>query len=469
MVGQHKTVLRDGFASHAIPNLAEIKVEWLPVETLRINVRNARTHPKKQIRQIANSILANGFLGLIIIDEDGIVLAGHGRLAAAKLLGLRRVPTQRLSGLTDVQKRAFTLADNKISENAGWNREILVKELGELGALLEPTEWDLSMTGFEAPEIDALFGDLGIDTPDPVEDLPPLEERAVSRAGDLWILNSHRLTCDNARSGGGLDRLMDGVRADMVFADPPYGRKVSDIQGRGRIKHPEFHEGSGEQTSPQYIDFLQKTLGNAARHSRDGAIHYICHDWRHTSELNAAAQTVYGEMLNLCVWAKTTPGQGSFYRSQHELIGVFRVGKEGHQNNICLGRFGRNRGNLWTYAGMNGFGAGRMELLAAHPTVKPVPLIADAMRDCTTRGDVVLDPFVGSGSAILAAEKIGRRGYGVEIEPRYVDVTIRRWEAFTKRDAVLESDGRTFAEVKAERLEESPARNHSRVAAGRRK
>jgi DNA modification methylase len=169
-------------------------------------------------------------------------------------------------------------------------------------------------------------------------------------------------------------------------------------------------------------------------------------------ELITAGRTVYSAMLNLCVWAKTTPGQGSFYRSQHELVGVFRVGTKSHQNNIELGRFGRNRSNLWTYPGVNGFGAGRMELLAAHPTVKPIALIADAMRDCTTKGDIVLDTFVGSGSTILAAEKVGRRGYGLEYEPRYVDVSIRRWEAHTKAEAILDGDGRTFAEVQAERL-----------------
>ena len=347
------------------------------------------------------------------------------------------------------------------------DREILVKELGELSILLEPTEWDISLTGFEPAEIDTLFKDLGPETPDPAEELPPLEQHVISRSGDLWILGVHRLACADARSRPDIDRVMNGASADAVFTDPPYNQRLQKILSWRRIKPLEFHEASGEQTSSEYIDFLTVTLGNSAAVSRDGAIHYVFHDWRGSREVEVAATTVYAEKLNLCIWAKTTPGQGSFYRSQHELIGVYRVGRKGHQNNICLGRFGRNRSNLWTYAGMNTFGAGRMKLSAAHPTPKPVALVADAIKDCTTRGDIVLDPFIGSGSAIIAAEKVGRRAYGVEYEPRYVDVAVRRWEAFTKMEAILEGDGRTFAEVEAERADEL-AHRHTKPNAGSR-
>jgi hypothetical protein len=424
------------------------------LETIRPNPRNSRTHSKKQIRQIAASILAHGFLGLIVIDENCIILAGHGKYLAAKLLGMPSVPTLQVIGLTDVQKRTFVIADNKISENAGWDREILVKELGDLGELLAPLNWDISLTGFEAPEVDALFADLGTERPEPEDTLPPLETVAVSKAGDLWALDRHRLVCADARSQQDLDRLMTGSRARMVCADPPYNTRVADVQGRGWIKHPEFAFASGEMSEVQYVQFLEEALGNAARVSAEGAVHYVFHDWRRSVEVNTAGRTVYGAMLNLCVWAKTCAGQGSFYRSQHEFVGVFRVGGSGHQNNVCLGRFGRNRSNLWTYAGVTGFGGGRMELLALHPTVKPIALVADAIRDCTTRGDIVLDPFIGSGTTILAAEKVGRHGYGVEFEPRYVDAAIRRWQAFTKQEAVLEDDGRTFAQVQAERSSE---------------
>jgi DNA modification methylase len=422
-----------------------------PPESLRSNPRNARTHSKRQIRQLANSIKAAGFIGAVIIDENEVLLAGHARWEACKLVGMSLVPTIQVTGLSEAQKRAFVLADNKIAENGGWDREILAAELGDLAELLPVHNWNLSLTGFEPAEIDALLADVQDSKPDPADTLPPPDDHVVTRSGDLWCLGRHRLLCGDARSRTSLDRLMRDGRARMVFADVPYNVQIARVQGRGRIKHPEFAYVSGEMSRVQYIDFLEEALCNAARISTNGAVHYVCSDWRHIEELIAAGRTVYGAMLNLCVWGKTNAGQGSFYRSQHELIGVFRVGTEHHQNNVELGRFGRNRSNLWTYAGANGFGTGRMEL-GMHPTVKPIALVADAMRDCTAKGDAVLDPFLGSGTTLLAAEKLGRRGYGLEFEPRYVDVSIRRWEAYTKSEAMLDGDGRTFAEVKAERV-----------------
>ena len=372
-----------------------------------------------------------------------MILAGHGRRDAAILLGMDLVPTVKVTGLSDAQKRIFALADNKLCENAGWDREVLAVELGELAELLPPLNWDLTVTGFEAAEIDTLFADLGAEKPDPADTLPRLEHDAVTRPGDLWGLGRHRLLCGDARSPADPDRLMAGARARMVFTDPPYNLRIANVQGRGRIKHAEFAYASGEMSEQEYIAFLEESLGNAARVSIDGAVHYVCIDWRHVAELIAAGRAVYGTMLNICVWCKTNAGQGSYYRAQHELISVFRVGDASHQNNIQLGRFGRNRSNVWAYAGVNGFAAGRMDMLAMHPTVKPVALVADAMRDCTTKGDVVLDPFLGSGTTILAAEKIGRRAYGLDCEPKYVDVAIQRWQAYTKSEAVLEGDGRT--------------------------
>jgi DNA modification methylase len=421
-----------------------------PPGSLRSNPRNARTHSKRQIRQLANSIKTAGFIGAVIIDENEVLLAGHARWEACKLSGMSLVPTIQVTGLSEAQKRVFVLADNKIAENAGWDREILAVELGDLAELLPVNNWNLSLTGFEPAEVDALLADMQDSKPDPADALPPLDDHAVTRSGDLWCLGQHRLLCGDARSRTGIDQLMGDARARMVFADVPYNLQIARVQGRGRIKHPEFAYASGEMSRVQYIDFLEQALGNAVRISTNGAVHYVCNDWRHIEELIAAGRTVYGAMLNLCVWAKTNAGQGSFYRSQHELIGVFRVGTERHQNNVELGRFGRNRSNLWTYAGANGFGTGRTALLGMHPTVKPIALVADAMRDCTAKGDAVLDPFLGSGTTLLAAEKLGRRGYGLEFEPRYVDVSIRRWEAYTKSEAMLDGDGRTFAEVKAE-------------------
>ncbi len=243
----------------------------------------------------------------------------------------------------------------------------------------------------------------------------------------------------------------------MAFLDPPYNVRIKGVVGRGRAKHDEFAMASGEMSRPDFTDFLEETLGNATSVSRDGSVHFVCMDWRHVGELIDAGRKVYGEMLNLAVWVKSNPGQGSFYRSQHELIGIFRVGEARHLNNVELGRHGRSRSNVWPYAGVNTFRTGRMDELAAHPTVKPVTMVADALKDCTRRGDIVLDTFSGAGTTVLAAERVGRRGYAIELEPRYVDVAIRRWQAFTRRDAVHAATGQTFEEVAGDRNIAQPA------------
>ena len=430
----------------------EPTIEMQPPGSLLANPRNARVHSKRQIRQLAKTIQTLGFIGAIIVDEDNVILAGHARWEAGKVLRMSLLPTIRVTDLTETQKRTFALADNKLNEWAGWNRDVLVAEFGDAVELLPEMNLDISLTGFEPTEIDSLFADLD-PRPDPADRDPISEFSSSNPVGDLWSLGSHRLLCGNALTHASeMDRLANGARARMVFADPPYNVRVASVQGRGRVKHSEFAFASGEMSSDEYIEFLVTSMGNAARVSVDGAVHYICHDWRHVREVSEAARKVYGAALNLCIWGKTNAGQGSFYRSAHELIGVFRAGDSTHQNNVELGKHGRNRSNLWIYAGVNSFGTDRMELLAMHPTVKPVALVADAMRDCTAKGDVVIDPFTGSGTTIVAAEKIGRKAYGIEIEPKYVDVAIQRWEVYTKREVVLDGDGRTYADIKAERL-----------------
>ena len=434
-------------------------LEWLAPGRLIPNPRNARTHSKKQLRAIAASIAKLGFNAPIIVDEANVVLAGHGRLEAAKLLGLNEVPVLRRLGLSPAQKRAYMIADNKLTERAGWNCSELVVELSDLAdaLMIEGLDFDLSITGFEPAEIDLLKADLSDNEHDPADDIDKdaLKGPPISRAGDLWLLGEHRLLCGDARSAGDLDRLMDGRRAAAVFTDPPYNVAIRGVVGRGRIKHREFAMASGELSDAEFVAFLREALGQAIRVSKDGAVHYVCMDWRHIGHLLQVAEELYGAVLNLCVWAKTNAGQGSFYRSQHELIGVFRVGRGEHQNNVELGRFGRNRSNVWTYAGVNSFGAGRQADLGVHPTVKPVALIADALRDCTKRGDLILDPFVGSGSTLLAAERVGRRACAIEIDPVYVDVAVRRWQAYTGRDAIHAETGLTFDEMHVRRCADS--------------
>jgi DNA modification methylase len=429
-----------------------LNIEWIPIRQLRPSPRNPRSHSKRQIRQIAASIRKFGFLNPVIVDEDNTVIAGHGRLEAARLEGLTQVPTVCFDHLTAAQKRAFLIADNRIAEQAGWDREMLAIELGELVDLLPIEGLDVSVTGFETSEIDLLLADMATSRNEPPEAIPCPPQSAVSEGGDLWLLGKkHRLLCGDAQDPNNLTRLMNGTSAIAIFCDPPYNLSASLLGWRGRIRHPDFAFASGEMNPDQYRKFLRRTLGNVIQVSAEGAVHFICIDWRHVEDLIAVGRKLYGAMLNLVVWNKTNAGQGSFYRSQHELIGVFRVGDHTHKNNIDLGRFGRNRSNVWSYAGANTFGRGRMEALAVHPTVKPTALVADALLDCTARGDAVVDQFAGSGTIFLAAEKVGRIAYGLEIEPRYVDVAIMRWQQLTKLEATLEGDGRSFEEIKQAR------------------
>ena len=434
-------------------------IELIPLGAIKPNPRNARTHSKKQIRQIADSIGAFGFLVPVLIDETSMTLGGHGRIEAAKLLGLEKVPVIRVEGLSEAQKRALLLADNKIAANAGWDRERLAIELPELAELLVEDNLDVTITGFETAEIDQLVIDFEETSDDPADGLDSrwLSAEPISQPGDFWQLGPHRLLCGDARQPADLDRLLSDEQAAMAFLDPPYNVKVKSIVGRGRTKHREFAMASGEMTPKEFVQFLGETLGNAAVHSRAGALHYVCMDWRHFQELIQAGEQTYSAQVNLVVWVKTNAGQGSFYRSQHELIGVFRVGDAPHVNNVELGRHGRARSNVWRYAGVNSFRAGRMDELAAHPTAKPVALVADAIKDCTKRRDIVLDSFCGCGTTLMAAERVGRRAHCLEFEPLYVDVAIRRWQGFTGRDAIHMETGSTFDEVEVERLGPSEA------------
>jgi DNA modification methylase len=423
------------------------QIELFPTKRLRANPHNVRTHSKKQIQQIADSIKEFGFNVPIVADESNIILAGHGRWLAAKLLGLSTIPTIVLAGLSNAQRRAYLLADNKLAEKAGWDRGALAVEIETLTPLLTDVGLNIEITGFEPAEIDALMRDHADSEEDPADLPPKVLSDPISELGDVWSLGPHRLVCGDARKPTYVSKLMAGEIAGMVITDPPYNVAISSIQGRGKIKHREFVAGSGEMSPGQFTHFLITTLSLAAKASTDGAVHYIFMDWRHLREILDAGAEVYGELKNLIVWAKTNAGQGTFYRSQHELILVFKNGDGPHINNFELGQHGRTRSNVWTYAGVNTFRAGRLDDLATHPTVKPVALIADAMRDCSRRGDIVLDPFVGSGTTLMAAERVGRRGYGLELDPLYIDASIRRWQDFTKKDAVLTSSKATFEEI----------------------
>ena len=422
------------------------------VDLLKPYHRNARTHSKKQIRQIASSIERFGFTNPVLVTDDGEIIAGHGRVEAAKLLGMREVPTLALSHLSDAERRAYILADNKLALNAGWDKELLALELHGLIVL----SFEIDLTGFSIAEADSIIEDAK--DADPCSDdadadlVPAAREIEVSRMGDLWHLGRHRLLCGDARSAEDFQVLLGDERVDLVFTDPPYNVKIDgNVCGLGGIKHREFAFASGEMSERQFTNFLADTLGNAAQTMRDGAIAFVCMDWRHMGELLSAGRECFTELKNLVVWNKTNGGMGAFYRSKHELIFVFKHGSAEHTNSFGLGETGRYRTNVWDYAGISSIGKSRSEELAMHPTVKPVAMIADAIRDCSRRGEVVLDCFAGSGSTLIAAEKTGRSARLIEYDPLYCDTIIRRWETYTGKRARHATTGRTF-EQQAEQL-----------------
>lgn len=435
-------------------NVLERRIEYVPIGKLKPRKDNARTHSNKQIGQIANSIRHFGWTYPILVDERLSVLCGHGRLLAAISLDLKEVPVIILRGLSEGEKRALVLADNKIAANAGWDREVLASVFGKLELELPDIGLTLDITGFEMAEIDDLRVSFDDHPDDSADAAPEPEKKPVTCLDDVWQLGSHRLVCGDSRNERCYAALMGRERAAAVISDPPYNLRVKSFQGRGKIKHREFAHASGEMSQSEFTEFLRQWMLLAVRYSVDGSLHYIFMDWKHLLECMTAGQAVYSEQKNLIVWGKVNAGQGSHYRSQHELVLLFKNGNAPHQNNIQLGRYGRSRSNLWSYPGVNSFRSGRIEELSAHPSPKPVAMIADAMRDCTRRAEIILDPFVGSGTVFIAAERVGRRAYGIEIDPLYCDVGIRRWQDFTKRDAILISTSQTFTEVQHERAME---------------
>ncbi|MFT7573463.1 MAG: DNA modification methylase [Paracoccaceae bacterium] len=428
------------------------KIENTALSDLKLRASNPRTHSKKQIRQIASSIKQFGFNNPILIDKSDTIVAGQGRVEAARLLEIEAVPTIRLEDLTENEIRAYVIADNKLAENAGWNREILAIELQ--GLMEFDHDFDITTTGFEMPEIDILISELDADEEeDPADDVPEISEGPpVTQPGDIWCIGNHRLICGDSTDPNTYVRLLGNAEAQMVFTDPPYNVAIDGhVSGLGKVKHREFAMASGEMTVDQFTAFLVTVFRNLARHSTDGAIQFICMDWRHMGEVITAGGNAYSELKNLCVWAKTNGGMGSLYRSQHELVFVFKVGTAPHINNVELGKHGRYRTNLWSYAGINSFSKNRDAELALHPTVKPLALVADAVLDCSKRGGIVLDAFTGSGTTLLAAEKTGRCGYGIELDPRYCDVIIQRLADAFKIKAIHDATGKPFNEIALER------------------
>ena len=436
------------------PSTARHSIEYVAIDSLVASPHNARKHLKRQLEKLAASMREFSFTAPISVDPKNTVIAGHGRLEAAKMAGMTTVPVIRFRHLTPAQIRAYMLADNRLAELAEWDDAALAIQLQTFIEL--DTEFDITMTGFDIPEIDLILQQAA--TPAPQEEVvePASPGPAVSRLGDLFALGEHRVLCGNSLESDAWRTLMDGKQAHVVFADPPYNVPIpGHASGNGSIHHPNFAMASGEMTPAEFTAFLTQSFSLLLEHSKPGSVHFVCMDWRHLAEITGAGNAVYGSLLNVCVWAKSNGGMGSFYRSQHELIFVFRNGEDSHRNNVQLGRYGRNRTNVWNYPSVNTISAqgGEGNLLAVHPTVKPVALVADALLDCSAPGEIVCDPFLGSGSTLLAAEQTRRVCCAIELDPGYVDAAIRRWQRHTGAYANHVASGNSFDDLAASRKE----------------
>jgi DNA modification methylase len=404
----------------------QLQISYRAPTSIRTNRNNARSHSSKQVAQIAASISQFGFTNPVLVDEEGLLIAGHGRLKAAQKLALERVPAIELKGLSDEEKRTLLLADNKIALNAGWDTDLLKVELEHLQQV--EADFHVEITGFSTGEIDLILNSSKIDPDDEV--VPAVPAHPYVQMSDVYQLGDHRIGCGDCRDENFLRVLTGGTRVDTAFLDPPYNVPIKKHASTRDI-HREFAMASGEMSDAEFEAFLRASLSACASVTRDGGVHFVCMDWRHMDVVSTVGKTVYNKLLNLCVWNKSAAGMGSLYRSKHELIFVYRVGSTPHFNAIELGRHGRNRTNVWDYSSANSLRGTRRADLDLHPTVKPVTMVADAMCDVTKQGDVVLDAFLGSGTSLIAAERAHRRLIGCDIDPGYVQLAIERWRDLT--------------------------------------
>ena len=411
-----------------------LHIEYRKLAELSGLDQTLRVHNRAQQRKIAAFTRAYGPLRPILIDPAGRIVDGVALAQALQQQGYDEVPVVVVHGRSPEELRLIRLGLNRLAEDAAWNKAALASEFRELLAL----SFDVELAGFDAVEIDMALAIEDETGSGEVEDAPPAPRAGatVAQSGDLWLLGEHRLVCGDARDAAALARLMGEDRARMVFTDPPYNVAIDGfVAGRGR--HREFEMASGEMTEDEFVAFLTQALSALTPHLVDGAILDVCMDWRHSAEVLAAIAAAGLTLMNLCVWAKTNAGMGTFYRSQHELVWIAKHGSAPHTNTFELGQKGRSRSNLWTYRGMNAVGGERDELIKLHPTVKPAALVADAIKDVSSRGEIVLDPFLGSGTTLIAAERTGRRGYGLELDLAYADVILRRYLAETGRMPIL--------------------------------
>lgn len=415
--------------------LKNLELTYRSISELSENSNSPRTHSDKQIKKLEKSIETFDFSVPLVIDKDDVIISGNAAYRAAKNLGLKEVPTVKLEHLTGAKRKAFILAVNKIAEESGWDNSILRTDF----EVLIEEEFDLSVTAFEIGEIDVIMLDPEEDAAENSEEDEFPDESAIPervKPGDLWQLGNHKMICGDSLKDAVLKNLTNGKKANMVFCDPPYNVKVNgNVCAEG--KHEEFAMASGEMSEAEFTGFLNSAMTNLVNYTTDGSIHFICMDWKHVKEMIFAADGLYSELKNICVWDKGSGGMGSLYRSQHEFVFVFKNGKASHINNVELGKHGRCRTNVWQYPGVRASNPDSLEDLKLHPTVKNLAMVSDAILDCSNPNQIVLDTFAGSGTTLLAAEKTRRIAYVVEYEPHYCDIIIYRWEKLTGKSAKL--------------------------------
>ena len=434
---------------HAVQAGPRIAITEQPLAALTPVSRQLRRRGRGQVERIAANIVRVGCLVPVFVTGAGEIIDGHGIFEACRTLGYKNVPTIVIDHLPDSDVRALRFSLNKLSEQSSWDPDAVAAEFADL-LKIDPDL--IAFTGFSMPEIDLALAACGPEVDDlDAANVGPMSGPAVSRAGDLWqFLGNHKLLCGNARESSSYAALLEGEPVQMVFSDPPYG---CAIQGHVSRSHREFVEGSG-MSEGEALVFFEGFLSPMLAHLRDGAIVDLCIDWRGMYPLVSAARKVGLVQQNLCVWDKGAGGMGSLYRQQAEYIVIMKWGKAAHINNVELGRHGRNRTTVWQAPGLAQSGRGRKAALGMHPTVKPIGLVADALLDTSHPGGIILDPFCGSGTTLLAAHRTRRLGRGIELDPAYVDVAVRRMEAATGAPARHAVTGLTFAEMAAVRASE---------------
>ena len=437
-------------ASNGLPNdlLPAIEISWHDPDDLTVAKRRIRKPNAEQVGRVIAQIKAFTFLSPIMVRQK-VVVDGHIRLLAARELGLEKVPCIDVGSLSEAEARMLAISLNRLGETGEWDLSELNFELSEL----ELEGLDLSLSGFTSKELDIIMlDDISEDVVGDDENVPEPPSSPVSRLGDLWLLDKHRVLCGDSTEEDSYERLLEGGRATAVLTDPPYNVKIEgNVSGLGKKKHGEFKMASGEMTRGEFHGFLRSVHQHCADHLIEGGVAYSFMDWRSIDVLMAAGREAGFELINIAVWYKGSGGMGALLRSAHELVCQFCKGPVPAINNVELGRHGRDRTNVWPYPGANNPGSSAAGALDSHPTPKNVEMCVDAILDISNKGDVVLDPFLGSGTTMIAAEKCGRQCRGIELDPGYADVCVRRWENLTGHEAVHADTGLTFSAMAAER------------------